>query len=70
MSYCFDTMASVFRRKIAPKLDDDNLVMLFEMLIQDMHSANHALADGIDKSVHVSRSTRRLNDYVEGREQK
>ena len=72
MSHAFDVMARVFREKIAPHVVDEQLVMRFEMLIQDMHSANHNVpsadgiftGDGVNKDRIVSDSARKLDEYV------
>jgi len=59
MSYCFDVMSRVFDQHIAPKIDQE-IAMEFSMLIQEMHSANHRLNDGINKDNQVSKQARDL----------
>lgn len=73
MSYCYDVMSRVFRTHVYPLLERDGkekLAMRFEMLIEDMHSANHNVpskdgifkGDGINKDAGVTRAARELED--------
>jgi hypothetical protein len=72
MSYVYDVMERVFINQIAPRLDDPELVALFEHLIAAMHSANHKVpsadgifkGDGINKDPGVSRAAHALEEYV------
>ena len=74
MSFAYDTQVSVWRKHIFPLVDakDPELAMLFEMLMGDMHDANHKVpsangvfkGDGINKDPQVTRSARKLEEYV------
>ena len=72
MSYAFDTQAQVWRDHIRPLIKDDHLAMRFEMLMQEMHDANHKVpsangifsGDGINKDGQVTKLARQLDEYV------
>lgn len=75
MSYCYDLMRGVYMKHIHPILVREGMERLslhFEMLIEDMHSANHKVpsadgvfkGDGINKDPAVSRAARELDEYV------
>ncbi len=72
MSYAYDILASVWAQQIRPKIEDKTLAMLFEELIEAMHSANHRLpmadaklkGDGINKDPEVSQAARALDEYI------
>jgi hypothetical protein len=67
MSYVYDTMRRVWDERIAPNLNDDELAFRFSALIDAMHSANHRLADGINKDREADIAARKLEQYVSGR---
>lgn len=73
MSYCYDVMGGIYMRHIHPLLvkeGKETLSLRFEMLIQEMHSANHRVpspdgvfkGDGINKDHGVSRAARELDE--------
>lgn len=75
MSYCYDVMASVFRKHIEPLLkeqDRGELADHFLWLIEEMHSANHAVpsadgafkGDGINKAPGVTQAARELEEVA------
>jgi hypothetical protein len=71
MSYAFDTLMAVWRRRVEPLIEDRDLAMMFEMLFEEMHSANHSSqrpdgrgtmrGDAVNKHVGVGRAVRRLD---------
>jgi hypothetical protein len=79
VSYVFDTMASVFRVHIHPLLVEkgkEDLGLEFQMLIEEMHSANHNVpspdgifkGDGINKHGPVTRAARELEECAKKHE--
>jgi hypothetical protein len=62
MSYCYDVMRRVFDAQIAPHVPDEKVTLLFGFLIDEMHSANHTLNDGINKNGRVSGAAKALDD--------
>ncbi len=70
MSYAFDTLVMVWCKRVDPLIEDRDLAMAFEMLFQEMHSANHKVnlptsrisGDGVNKDVQVSKAARRLEE--------
>ena len=76
MSYAFDLQAQVWHDHIRPHVKDEGLAMWFELLMFDMHSANHKVSsadgvfpgDGVNKDATVTRSARRLEEYVKSLE--
>lgn len=72
MSYVYDVQASVWYQHIRPHIKDETLAMRFEMLMQDMHDANHKCThrhsnlegDGVNKDLQVHGSARKLDEYV------
>lgn len=73
MSYAFDVQARVWSAHIRPHIKDEQLAMRFEMLMDDMHSANHRVpsangvfrGDGVNKDGAVTRGARNLEAYVQ-----
>jgi len=71
MSYAFDTMGRVWQKRIRPLVKDEKLAVYFEMLFEEMHSANHAVpdakgvfkGDGINKHAGVTKAARRLEEH-------
>jgi len=64
MSYCFDQTVRMFRERFAARSGDDFEMNLFEMILQEMHSANHSLGDEINKNSQVTRAVRSYEEYV------
>lgn len=62
MSYCYDVMRRVYDDKIAPHVADEKVALLFGFLIDEMHSANHDLKDGINKNGRVTGAAKALDD--------
>lgn len=64
MSYVFDQTVRMFRERFAPRSGDSFETNLFEMILQEMHSANHAMNDAINRNSSVSRAVREYEDYI------
>lgn len=65
MSYCFDVMSRAFatlREQLPPDVRDGEMVYRFEILISEMHEANHRLRDAINHDDHVTGAARRLDN--------
>lgn len=72
MSYAFDTLMAVWRRRVEPLIEDRDLAMMFELLFEEMHSANHGTqradgrgnlrGDAVNRHPGVSRAVRRLDE--------
>ncbi|KKM57645.1 hypothetical protein LCGC14_1550560 [marine sediment metagenome] len=71
MSFAFDTLMSVWMKRVRPGITDATLAYRFEDLFEEMHSANHDVpdangifkGDGVNKSGHVTRAARDLEEY-------
>lgn len=76
MSYAYDVMSRVWAQHIRPNVRDKTLALCFEMLIEEMHNANHRVpsannvfkGDGINKDPEVTRAARALDDYAREKE--
>lgn len=76
MSFAYDVQAAVWNKHIRPHVKNDRLAMFFEMLMDDMHDANHKVpsangvfkGDGVNKDAGVTFSAQRLDRYVRGLE--
>lgn len=74
MSYAFDTLVQVWQKRVDPLIEDRDLAMLFGMLFEEMHSANHVVqypgsqvkGDGVNQALGVVKSARRLEEYENG----
>lgn len=72
MSYAFDTLMAVWRRRVEPLIEDHDLAMMFELLFEEMHSANHTAqradargtmhGDAVNRHPGVSRAVRCLDE--------
>lgn len=81
MSYCYDVMSKIFREHIyhlLVKEGKEHLALRFDMLIQDMHNANHNVpsadgvfsGDGINKDPRVERAAHELEECAKKLEEK
>lgn len=64
MSFCYDVLERVFAHHIKPQLKDSEISMRFEMLLSEMHEANHRLRDAINKDEGVNRVARKLDQAM------
>jgi len=65
MSSSFDVLQRIFMDRFEPMSGDDFEKQLFFGVITSMHSANHQLNDGINKSAGVSNAIRMLEEYIQ-----
>lgn len=71
MSFAFDTLMSVWTKRVRPGITDDTLAYRFEALFEEMHSANHNVpdakgifkGDGVNKDSRVTRAARELEEH-------
>lgn len=64
MSYCYDVMSrawEMLRQDLPPGVRDGELSFRFEMLISEMHEANHRLRDAINHDSQVHDSARKID---------
>ncbi len=69
MSYCYDVMSrawATLREKLPPEEQNGELAVRFELLINEMHEANHKLKDAINHDDRVTRAARRLDNIKGG----
>jgi hypothetical protein len=66
MSSSFDFMARVFKERFEPKSGDWYEKHLFEMMIQDIHSANHDLGDKINRNPRLRKTIQEYQDFLKG----
>lgn len=66
MSYCFDTISRIYRDKIEKLVEkeDPQLAMMFSMLLDEIHSANHRVKDALNKDSQLCSAVRELDEYV------
>lgn len=75
MSYVFDKTSSVYREHILPHVPDKELGMLFEMVLEEIHLANHRVpssdgvfkGDGLNHDRSLRSTVQQMVDYLEGR---
>lgn len=67
MSYCFDTQRKAWaalRAQLPQVVQDSELAHRFEILMEEMHEANHRLRDAVNHDHRVTERARRLDDAL------
>ena len=69
MSYCYDVMEKAWAHlaeHLPAEVRHGETAIRFEILIGEMHEANHRLRDAINKDDRVTRYARRLDNAMTG----
>jgi hypothetical protein len=69
MSFVFDTLQRAWSSRIRPHVPDEELALRFEMLLEELHSANHRLKDAVNHDAGAHKYARELEKYLAGRKE-
>jgi hypothetical protein len=67
MSFSFDTFEQAWARlrsQLPPETRDGELAVRFELMLSELHEANHRLGDAVNKDARVTRHACRLSEAM------